>query len=391
MTRKLPGSRIACGQLKATFSNVASLLEASVRPASNNSAFKISQVIHGASWRNHKLNNQDGFNQECCNCRCKFREPSPISDTHNLIDLQATGRIGQHIFQALVARGTFCVTVLTRTNNLAQAHAGVDVKTVDYDEPASVVDALKGQEALVITMANTAPDTQQLVLVKAAADAGVRWILPNEWGSDTAHPYNQRAGVYRNKQAVRDLIDELRVSSWVAVVSNQWFEMSLSTGRYGIDINRRKVTFFDDGTAKTTTTTKLQVGRAVASLLSLPEDGSSPALSDFAHRHIYISSFLLSQRDMLGAVQRNTNSSPHQWITQSVSLKAALDSTYQALRQGDHAAALEWISASNFAPGSGSDYAATRETANKVLGLPEEDLDEATRRAIREAHLLSKK
>ncbi|KIW51830.1 hypothetical protein PV05_10515 [Exophiala xenobiotica] len=306
-----------------------------------------------------------------------------MASIRNVAIVGATGRIGQHIFQALVARGTFCVTVLTRTNNLAQAHAGVDVKTVDYDEPASVVDALKGQEALVITMANTAPDTQQLVLVKAAADAGVRWILPNEWGSDTAHPYNERAGVYRNKQAVRDRIDELGVSSWVAVVSNQWFEMSLSTGRYGIDINRRKVTFFDDGTAKTTTTTKLQVGRAVASLLSLPEDGSSPALSDFAHKHIYISSFFLGQR--------NTNTSPHQWTTQSVSLKAVLDSTYQGLRQGDHAAALEWISASNFAPGSGNDYAVTRETANTVLGLPEEDLDEATRRAIREAHLLFKK
>lgn len=305
---------------------------------------------------------------------------------------QASGRIGLYILQALVARGAFQITILTRTGSLAVAPKGVILKTIDYDVPATIVDALSGQDALVITMANTAPAEQQMTLVRAAAEASVRWILPNEWGSDTAHPYNERAGVYCNKQAVRDCIEELGKSRWIAVVSNQWYEMSLSTGRYGIDILRQTVTYFGDGMAKTTTTTKPQVGRAVASLLALPVDGSSPSLSDFANKHIYISSFLLSQQDMLAAVQKNMKaSSPHEWTSYSVDLQQVLDAAFQRLRQGDHAAALEWISASNFAPGSGNDFAANRETANKILGLPEEDLDEATRRAIEAAHQLANK
>ncbi|CAF1544241.1 unnamed protein product [Didymodactylos carnosus] len=61
---------------------------------------------------------------------------------------------------------------------------GVEVKKVNYNNPSSLVEALKDQEVLVITMAATAPKEQQTKLIEAAAAANVPWVLPNEFGGD---------------------------------------------------------------------------------------------------------------------------------------------------------------------------------------------------------------
>lgn len=263
------------------------------------------------------------------------------------------------------------------------------VQIVDYNSPESLIATLKGQDALVITMANTAPIEQQLKLVDAAAAADVQWVLPNEWGSDTDHPYNLRTGIYDGKLAVRTRIEQLGKSAWIAVVSNQWYEMSLSTNRYGIDIKRRTATLFDKGYTRTTTTTKAQVGRAVARLLSLPVNGGSPSLSDYANKYVYIKSFFLNQIEMLEAVQRNTGTSATDWNITNVDLKQRLNGAYQEFQNGNRAAMLDWISLSNFAPESGNDFAVSRKTANEALNLQPEDLDEATKRAIEQAERLN--
>jgi saccharopine dehydrogenase-like NADP-dependent oxidoreductase len=65
--------------------------------------------------------------------------------------------------------------------------SGVDTKTIDYDNPASIKDALVGQDALIISLSGHAPQGTEAKLVQAAAEAGVKWVLPNEWSPDTAH------------------------------------------------------------------------------------------------------------------------------------------------------------------------------------------------------------
>lgn len=64
-------------------------------------------------------------------------------------------------------------------------------KSVDYNNHASLVEGLKGQDALIITMATTAPKDTQQKLVAAAKDAGVQWIVPNEWGFSFNDPEDQ--------------------------------------------------------------------------------------------------------------------------------------------------------------------------------------------------------
>lgn len=61
-------------------------------------------------------------------------------------------------------------------------------KIIDYARPETIVDALKGQDALVITLNTQAPPETELSLVKAAGAAGVKWIMPNDWAPDSTDP-----------------------------------------------------------------------------------------------------------------------------------------------------------------------------------------------------------
>lgn len=89
--------------------------------------------------------------------------------------------------RALLATGKHTVTAITRADSQSKLPEGVTVKKVDYEQPDTLVDALRGQDALVITLGGTTPKDTDLKLINAAAEADVGWILPNEWAPDTAN------------------------------------------------------------------------------------------------------------------------------------------------------------------------------------------------------------
>jgi uncharacterized protein YbjT (DUF2867 family) len=111
---------------------------------------------------------------------------SSSNSIKNVAIVGATGNVGAYIVSSLLSTGKHHVTALTRkaSDNLP---SGVDTKTIDYDNPASIKDALVGQEALIISLSGQAPQGTETKLVEAAAEAGVKWVLPNEWSPDTAH------------------------------------------------------------------------------------------------------------------------------------------------------------------------------------------------------------
>ncbi|CAF1274666.1 unnamed protein product [Adineta steineri] len=94
------------------------------------------------------------------------------------------GQVGKFIVDELLKIGKHKITAITREDSTSKMPPGVEVKKVNYDDPSSLVEALKGQEVLIITMAVTAPKEQQTKLIEAAAAANVPWVLPNEYGGD---------------------------------------------------------------------------------------------------------------------------------------------------------------------------------------------------------------
>jgi uncharacterized protein YbjT (DUF2867 family) len=86
--------------------------------------------------------------------------------------------------EALLKTGKHTVTALTREGSQSKLPDGVISKPIDYSKTETIVEALKGQDALIVTLPGQVPEGTELNLVTAAAEAGVKWIL-NDWCPDT--------------------------------------------------------------------------------------------------------------------------------------------------------------------------------------------------------------
>ena len=297
--------------------------------------------------------------------------------------------------KALLKTGKHTITALTRLDSTNKFPEGVEVRKVDYNSQPSLVEALKGQDALVITLGGMAPPDQQAKLIQAAADANVSWVLPNEWSPDTAHESLLKdVAIFQSKPQARDLITKLGKSSYIAVTTGFWYEWSLAIpAAYGFDFPNRAVTFFDDGETKTSMSTWPQVGRAVASLLSLPlksEEGDKDRCLDwFKNRQVYISSFTVSQKDMLDSVLRVTKTGLEDWNVTREPAQERYIRGIEAMQKGDRVGFAKMMYTRVFYPDDSGNYEKTRGTVNDLLGLPKEDIDEATEAAIQRSKEVS--
>ena len=79
--------------------------------------------------------------------------------------------------EALLKTGKHTVTAITRFDSQSKLPEGVTIHKVDYEKPDSLVEALRGQDALVITLSGQSPIQQtEEKLIRAAAEAGVPWM-----------------------------------------------------------------------------------------------------------------------------------------------------------------------------------------------------------------------
>lgn len=327
-----------------------------------------------------------------------------------LIHIQASGRVGGEILKSLLQCDIFNVTALSRQDSTATFAPGVTVKKGDYKSSEFLESAFEGQDVLIITLAGTTSPAVQSDLIKAAAKAGVPWILPNEYGQDGANAELVDAVfILKGKAKHRKEIEELGVSSWIGIASNLWFDyvrrphppvpsqilsanpyrftQSLKGGQYGIDIPSRKAEIYDDGTTAITTTTVPQVGLSVARLLSLPvHPPSSPSLSDYKNKLVYITSFSVTQNDMLAAVQRATGTKSPDWTVTHTPVDQFIQEGRDKFAKGDRRGMIGLLYGSTFKRGLGDQFHG-REVANEELGLKEEDLDEVTQRVVKEVEV----
>lgn len=192
--------------------------------------------------------------------------------------------------------------------------------------------------------------------------------------------------------ATQQLISSLGMD-WLVVISGFWYEYSLAgtEWRYGFDFKERKVTFYGDGNVKVNTSTWPQIGRAVAALLALPqspadgEDKTMSVLESFKNKECYISSFLLSQRDMFASALRVTGTKEEDWSINYEDAEARYARGKGMLEKGEMVGfGLGMYARSFFNDGVG-DYETVKGLSNELLGLPVEDLDVCTRGAVERA------
>lgn len=131
---------------------------------------------------------------------------------------QAGGQIGKFLTEHLLKTGKHVVTAITRPDSTNKLPEGVQVAKVDYsgDDDAALVEALKGQQALIISMSVFAPQDSISKLARAAAKAGVRYVFPNWWGHDAANDkLCEDSMLISRRDSLFDEVKSLGVSSYV--------------------------------------------------------------------------------------------------------------------------------------------------------------------------------
>jgi uncharacterized protein YbjT (DUF2867 family) len=306
------------------------------------------------------------------------------SSIKNVIVIGASGSVGPHIVSSLLENG-FAVSVLTRLTSSATFPSSVTVHRTDYSK-TSLVEAFKGQDAVVSTIASYSTH-QQVDIIDAAVTAGVKRFIPSEYGVDTSLP--QIAELLPLALEKQKTVGYLRTKeasglSWTAVIVGGFFDWALELpGIMGWDVAGRKATIFDGGGVEYEVTNVAQIGRAVAAALS------ADRLEDTKNRYIYVNSFTITQNQVLASLEELTGDQfAVTGKTKAELVKHGLEVVKRAGGKVDGsdkeytAATLGLITAAIYGHGGFNDYSKTKGLWNKRLGLPKEDLKATVARIV---------
>ena len=310
----------------------------------------------------------------------------------NVAIVGVSGSVGSYITQQLLKTGKHTVTAVTREGSSSEIPKGVKVANINYDDENTLVEALKGHQALVITM-KAGQVEPSLKLIRAAAKAGVDWVMPNEYGPDVRanKSFGQESLLITPITTCQEEVEKAGVSAWIGLTCGFWypFSMANSPHAYGFDFQSKKAHLIDGGNIKLNTSTWEQCGRAVASLFSLPvlpqdANDKSVTVSHWRNEQVHISSFFVSQRDMLDSILRVTGEKESDWTIVEENAQERYKQGQDLMKEGGASVGHGYIRCMytrifyDDHPGEYND-----KLDNEKLGLPKESLDEATKEGIK--------
>ncbi|KAK4688413.1 hypothetical protein P7C73_g1689, partial [Tremellales sp. Uapishka_1] len=244
------------------------------------------------------------------------------------------------------------------------------------DDPSTqqLVEVLHNIDVLVSALSAGLVDLHRR-LADACILAGVCRYIPADYGSVRSDdPYAlDLLENFRNKQIVRWHLQRLAEESrgeftWTSLATGHFFDLGLETELLGINVGAGTGKMFDGGRDRWSTSTRAQIGKAVAGVIG--------HLEQTANKLLLIQSFCVTQLEVADAIRRTG----HSLALQKVDSKAFLDEQMRKANRGDpdgveSAVAVLGIKRSNWL----GDVA----FANDLLELKEETLDEVVQRVLR--------
>jgi hypothetical protein len=314
--------------------------------------------------------------------------------------LQATGNLGVPVVRALTSSG-FQVSILTRAADKKLANTRAIV--TDYSK-ASLLEAFQGQDAVVSTLGG-AGVLHQREMIDAAVTAGIKRFIPADFApytpdlgdmADVVPPIYARL---QPKQALQRYLEDQTTAhpgfSWSAVGSGALFEwvsgaepdlirgvnsacslsspplQCLKTGAQGMSLANRSAVVVDSGDEPYLSTTAAQIGRAVAYILAHPQDT--------ANRYMLVSSFITTQNQLLGHLEKATQA---KWRVDHVPSEQREKEGMQLLAQGNFAGLGHLWTVCLNSDGRGEAARLQKHIANDSLHLPVEDIDEVIKELL---------
>ncbi|KAK5123525.1 hypothetical protein LTR85_002563 [Meristemomyces frigidus] len=209
--------------------------------------------------------------------------------------------IGHHILQALVADGSFTVTVLARASSKTIYPPSISVTRIeDFNDHGALVKALHGRDVVISAVGPGEGMESQQKLIDAAVDAGVKRFFPSEWGFDNADPKAQELcpPVFGAKSKVKEYLRsrESAEFSWTAVATSIWTDWALGMKFFDIDPVAHTARYWRNGTHAFSQTTLPYAAQAVIQVLKHPDATRN--------ERVFLSAFEASQRDIVAELEK---------------------------------------------------------------------------------------
>lgn len=151
------------------------------------------------------------------------------SQIKNILIIGAGGKLGPSILSAFTEDPHFTTSVLSRSSSTSIFPSDTKVIKISDDYPESqLLEAFKGQDAIISTIA-TASAKQQEAFIDTAIKAGAKRFVPSEFGSDTR---NEKArtvlpkflkGKYDTVQYLKG--KESEGLTWTSFVTGPFFDL----------------------------------------------------------------------------------------------------------------------------------------------------------------------
>ena len=274
----------------------------------------------------------------------------------------ASGSLGEPLVKELLKDG-FSVTALTRPDSTSAFPEQVKVAKVDYDNVESLTSALKGQDALVSTVATAAVKLQEN-LVDAAIAAGIKRLIPSEFGCDMSNPRARALPAYAQKVKIEEYVQKKcqgTRTSYTFIFNNAFLDFGLDRG-FMLDLKGKKIDLYDGGNNPFTVTPMPFVGAGIVGVLKHPDETANKNVRLHGHR--------VTQRQCLEMAQKFTGKDG--WQVKEVSAEDLQQESYANLKKDPsnvYGWVLGFLKAAAFTEGFGGDYSQNND--NATLGIKE--------------------
>jgi len=223
-----------------------------------------------------------------------------------------------------------------------------------------------------VSTITTAAADQQERLVDAAIVAGVKRLLPSEFGVHLESEANRGNPVFQGKTAMRRYIEKkLKKSdtSYTFLENGLFLDWGLATG-FIADLKKRTFIQHDGGDVEFSSTTLDGVGQAVVGILRSP--------AETANRIVKVHSAITTKRKLLELAKNALGEDG--WTSLGKDTKELEQEAYQILDK-DPANVMGWVTGFLWRAGFGRDCASKfQDNDNDLLGVPQ--LDDADIKAI---------
>jgi hypothetical protein len=258
---------------------------------------------------------------------------------------------------------------LTRESSNHTFPPETNVCKVDYSSLDSLVVALNGQDALVSTVATLAVPSQRL-LIDAAVKAGVKRVIPSEFGCDLKNPKNRALPVYAAKVEIETYLNELAekgLISYTLVYNGPFLDWGLRNGFF-LNFNERKADIYDGGDNLFSVSRLATAGKAVRRILTHPRET--------ADRAVWVKDMDISQNQLIKLAQSLTPG--EEWDLKAVNTSDLMKASLEEIEKNmvGPTTMLGLIARAVFCPEHGNKFENVHNSTLGIRGITGPDLEE---------------